>query len=167
MPLLSEVAKQAKLRYFTPYLAPGARVLEVGCGDGWLGQALRERGWTDYVGLDLKPPADVVGDIAHWRELGLAPASFDAIFALEVVEHVHCFQECCDLLRPGGLLFLTTPLPHMDWLCRVLEALGLNQKRTSPHDQLMDLRDVPLFETVHRRVVLPTAQWGVFRKPAG
>lgn len=164
MPFLSELAKRAKLDFFLPYLAPEARILEIGCGDGWLKAALRERGWRDYVGLDLKPPADLVGDIARWRELGLSPGSFDAVFALEVIEHVHCFRECFDLLKPGGLLLVTTPLPQMDWLCRVLETLGLNQKRTSPHDHLIHFVDVPLFAPVHTRLVLPTAQWGVFRR---
>ena len=64
---------------------------------------------------------------------------------------------------PAWLLLVTTPLPRMDWLCRVLETLGLSQKRTSPHDHLIHFRDLPLFAPVHTRVVLPTAQWGVFR----
>jgi len=163
MALLSDLARRRKIAYFTPFLAEGARILEVGCGDGWLGRHLRDQGW-DYTGLDVAPPADVIGDIGAWRALGLAPGAFDAIIAFEVVEHVWCFEEFHDLLRPGGLLMLTTPLPAMDWLCRALEFVGLNQRRTSPHDHLISLRQVPLFEPVEIRVIPPCAQWGVFRR---
>jgi 2-polyprenyl-3-methyl-5-hydroxy-6-metoxy-1,4-benzoquinol methylase len=165
MPLLSTLARRKKIAYFTPHLPKDARILEVGCGDGWLGRYLRAHGWAHYTGMDVQGPADVVGDVCRWRTLGLAAGSFDAVIAFEVVEHVWCFEEFHDLLRPGGLLMLTTPLPTMDWLCRLMEAMGLNQKRTSPHDHLINLRQVPLFEPVEIRIVPPCAQWGIFRKP--
>lgn len=165
MPLLSELARRKKIEYFTPHLPKEARILEVGCGDGWLGRYLGANGWAHYTGLDTRAPADLIGDIRNWRALGLSPASFDAIVAFEVVEHVWCFEEFRDLLRPGGLLLLTTPLPSMDWLCRGLEAVGLNQKRTSPHDHLIRLQRIPLFERIAIKVIPPCAQWGIFRRP--
>jgi 2-polyprenyl-3-methyl-5-hydroxy-6-metoxy-1,4-benzoquinol methylase len=166
MPLISKYVRGKKLDYFLGHLPRDAAILEIGCADGWFGAAARARGWTNLTGMDLHPPADIVGDIRQWRALGLEPASFDAIVALEVVEHVECFQECWDLLRPGGVLMLTTPVPHMDWACRLLEALGLNQRRTSPHDHLVYFRDIPLFTPVETRVRGLIAQWGIFRKPA-
>ena len=63
---------------------------------------MRKGGWTGYHGLDIVPPADYVGDIRNWREIGLEPESFDVIIAFEVVEHVDCFKECYDLLKHGG-----------------------------------------------------------------
>lgn len=165
MPLLSALARAKKIRYFLDPLPKDARVLEVGCGDGWVGRHLREHGWECYCGLDIQPPADVVGDVRQWRRLGLRPQSFDVVVAFEVVEHIHCFQECFDLLVPGGLLLLTSPLPHRDWICKILEAIGLTQRRTSPHDHLIDFRTIPLFEPVEILTVGPTAQWGKFRKP--
>src|SRR5579872_2546599 len=136
MPLFSDIGRKLKLDYFLKSVAKDARILEIGCADGWLGKHLKEHGWKNYVGLDLKPPADIVGDIRDWKNLGLEPESFDVIFAFEVLEHVPCFQECFDLLKPGGNLMATSPVPHLDWLCSLLEAAGLNQKRTSPHDYL-------------------------------
>jgi SAM-dependent methyltransferase len=165
MPILSSIGRNLKLNYFLANVPKDAHILEIGSGNNWLGEYLRAHGWPNYVGLDLVPGADVVGDIRAWKSLGLKPESFDAIFAFEVLEHVPCFQECFDLLKPGGLLMATSPVPHMDWLCQILEALGLNQKRTSPHDYLIDFKDVPLFEPVQIKVVALFAQWGIFRKP--
>ena len=165
MPLLSDYARKKKTEWFFRDIAPDARVLEVGSGSGWVRTYARQQGWTGYVGLDMAPPADVVGDIRDWRTLGLTEASFDVVIAFEVVEHVACFHEFYDLLVPGGLLMLTSPVPHMDWMCRILEALGLNQKRTSAHDHLVYFEKVPLFEPIAIRTVGFMAQWGKFRKP--
>src|SRR5262245_24987028 len=152
MPPLSDIAQRLKVGYFFGDVAKDARILEIGSGTGWLGRHLKDAGWANYTGIDLQPPADFVGDIRDWRQLGLAATTFDVIVAFEVFEHVHCFQECFDLLKRGGLLMFTTPVPHMDWLLRALELIGLNQSRRSPHDRLFYLRDVPLFEPVRTRV---------------
>jgi hypothetical protein len=44
--------------------------------------------------------------------------------------------------------------------------LGLTQRRTSPHNHLIDFRDVPFFEVVSIKRVGLAAQWGILRKPA-
>jgi SAM-dependent methyltransferase len=164
MPFLSRYAAAKKFGYFTQRIPKSAQILEVGCGSGWVGRLLKQNGWKHYVGLDLVPPADIVGDIRNWRELNLKPASFDVILAFEVVEHVDCIQDCYDLLRPGGMLMATTPVPHMDWALKFLEWVGLNQKRTSPHDHLCYLAAVPYFEAREVKTIAFMAQWGVFTK---
>ena len=164
MRLLSRLAAKKKIDYFTRRIPKSASILEIGSGSGWVGPYLHDHGWDNYVGIDLCPPADIVGDIRNWRELGLSGASFDVILAFEVVEHVDCFQACYDLLKPGGMLMATTPVPHMDWAMRLLELVGLNQKRTSPHDHLIYLKDAPLFEDKVVKTVAFLAQWGILIK---
>jgi SAM-dependent methyltransferase len=163
---MTAYTRQAKIDFFVDDIPADARILEIGCGDGWVRDHLARHGRTHYVGMDLVPPADVVGDIRNWRELGLEPASFDVIIALEVIEHVVIYQEMYDLLKPGGMLVVTTPVPGMDWLCKLLETMGVNQKRTSPHDHLIDFKDIPFFEPVETRTVKLIGQWGKFRKPS-
>jgi len=90
---------------------------------------------TITCGMDLVPPADIVGDIRDWENLGLKEESFDVIVAFEVVEHVDCFQECW-VIKPGGVLF-TSPVPHMDWAMKVLEELDLTKNEQVPHDHLV------------------------------
>jgi SAM-dependent methyltransferase len=165
MPLLSDIARRKKIRYFLDPIPKDAAILEIGCGSKWVGDYLKGNGWQHYTGLDLVPPAEIVGDIKRWRELGLAAGSFDVIIAFEVIEHVDCFDECYDLLKPSGKLLLTSPVPKMDWVMKTLETVGLNQKRTSPHSNLTNFRTIRRFEPIELKTVAGLAQWGILRKP--
>lgn len=164
MPALSHLARSWKTRYFLESIPRDARILEIGSGSGWTGQFLVANGWKRYQGIDLNPPANIVGDIRDWRDLGLAAESWDVIIAFEVVEHLDIYPECSALLRPGGQLLVTTPVPRFDWIMEGLENLGLNQKRTSPHSNLHRLEDVGDLVLRRYRVIAGLSQWGVFEK---
>jgi Methyltransferase domain len=160
---LSWLARWGKLRYFLPRIDVNAQVLDIGCADNWFKRAAAEKGITGVTGLDLRPPADIVGDVMKWQELGLQPHSFDVIVAFEVFEHGPFAETAWDLLRPDGQLMLTTPLPQMDGACKVLERLHMLQQRTSPHSHLCDVRKLSSFEVVDRRIKAGISQWGVLR----
>lgn len=161
MALLESRMRSLRARYFLDRIPLDARVLEVGCGSGWAGGHLRARGVKQYIGLDLHGPADVVGDILEWPRLGLQAGSFDVIVAFEILEHVDCFEACRQLLKPKGQLMLTTPAPEWDWLLKILENAGINQRRTSPHSNLFDARQVPGFRVAEYRRFAGLAQWAV------
>jgi cyclopropane fatty-acyl-phospholipid synthase-like methyltransferase len=160
---LSWLARRGKLDYFVPKIGPEARVLDIGCADNWFKKAASKRGLANVTGLDLHPPADIVGNVLEWRSLGLEAHSFDVIVAFEVFEHGDFAEAAWDLLKPDGLLMLTTPIPRMDLFCRVMESLHLLQRRTSPHSHLFDLRRLTSFEVVERRTKAGVSQWGVLR----
>jgi 2-polyprenyl-3-methyl-5-hydroxy-6-metoxy-1,4-benzoquinol methylase len=166
MPLLSSFARRRKLAFFLPWIPKEAAVLEVGAGSGWLGDYLEANGWSNYTSLDREAPADISGDVNDWRSLGLQPNGFDVIIAFELVEHGDFYGAFEALLKPGGLLLVTTPVPRADWVLKWLEQFGLNQRRTSPHSHLHDLRKVGRFKCVRREIVAGLSQWAVFRKPA-
>ncbi len=159
-------ARKNRIRYFLPSIRSGDRVLEIGSGEGWFRRAVEAALTVHYLTMDIDQPADIRGDICEWQKYGLQASSFDVIVAFEVVEHVDCFQQCLDLLKPGGLLLLTTPMPHMDWLLKVVEALHLTQQRTSPHSNLVYLKKVRGFIEEKARDPFGVGQWAVFRKPA-
>jgi len=125
---------------------------------------MKSNGWDNYVGIDIVPPTDIVGDIRLWKQLGLKQNSFDYIIAFEVVEHVDIFQSCFDLLKDDGVLLLTTPVPHMDCILKIFEKMGLNQKRTSPHNNLTYLSKIKLFTPIVLNKKAGLAQWGKFKK---
>lgn len=164
IPVRGARARRWREDLFLSGIQPHEQVLEIGCGSGWVKDFLSAKNCRNYTGLDLFPPADIVGDVLHWRELGLRPESFDVIVAFEIVEHVPCFQACHDLLKPGGRLLVTTPMPQFDWVMKILEAIGLNQKRTSPHSHLIHLESVPGFRLTQLRKPFGIAQWAEMTK---
>jgi 2-polyprenyl-3-methyl-5-hydroxy-6-metoxy-1,4-benzoquinol methylase len=164
MPILNAYACRKRIEFSCPYISKDAHILEIGCGGGWFADYMKSHGWDNYIGLDLAPPADIVGDIKYWTELGIREKSYDVIVGFEVIEHVNCFQELHSILKDDGVLILTSPDPHFDWICKVLEFLGLNQKRTSPHDHLVNFKDVPYFKPIRLKRIGWLIQWGVFKK---
>lgn len=110
-----------------------ARVLDVGCGQGVLLDALVPRlSEALLVGIDAVAPPDgapwgaVTGDIA--RHLPFADASFEVVIAGEVIEHVPhpdlMLAELRRVLTPRGRLVLSTP-NIVGWANRVLVPLGI------------------------------------------
>lgn len=102
----------------------GLTLLDIGCGGGLITEPLSRLG-GGVRGIDLSPEViSVAQDHAHACGLGIdyqvlsaeeVAASgmyFDAVMCLEVLEHVPdpgaLVQTCAQLLKPGGLLFLST-----------------------------------------------------------
>lgn len=171
MALLSEFAQRKKLEYFFSKIPKDARILEIGCADGWVGKWAVARGWKNFVGIDIIDGGYsydhkfIHGDIAEFKKLGLKEKSFDVIIAFEVIEHGDFYGPMHDLLRPGGMLYVTTPVPHMDWACQILEKLHLNQTRSSKHTHLIYMKDVPKFKLEKQSIKAFISQWGEFSRP--
>lgn len=97
---------------------PGtARILDVGAGEGYFTQLLRDRG-DDVSACDyLEDSFRVAGVPFHRADLNeaipLPDASFDCVVAIEVIEHVEnhtrFVRELMRVVRPGGMVVITTP----------------------------------------------------------
>jgi len=102
-----------------PAPSAGARLLDVGFGNGLQLRRMRELGWK-VTGVDTDPTAvaaardsglDVrLGDLA---DQAFPEGTFDAIYSSHVIEHVHepesLLRECHRVLKPGGVLVVVTP----------------------------------------------------------
>jgi 2-polyprenyl-3-methyl-5-hydroxy-6-metoxy-1,4-benzoquinol methylase len=102
-----------------PRAFPGARLLDIGFGDGKFLESVRAIGW-EVVGIDPDPEV-----VKNARERGLdvhagglevflgEDSLFDVITISHVMEHVHepraVLESCYRLLKPGGRLWIETP----------------------------------------------------------
>ncbi|QTN29664.1 bifunctional 2-polyprenyl-6-hydroxyphenol methylase/3-demethylubiquinol 3-O-methyltransferase UbiG [Rhodoferax sp. AJA081-3] len=105
----------------------GLRALDVGCGGGILADSMARRGAADVLGIDLSTKALKIAQLhaleaqtpnINYREVSAealaaeAPASFDVVTCMEMLEHVpdpaSVVQACADLVKPGGWVFFST-----------------------------------------------------------
>lgn len=133
-------------------------LLDIGCGAGNMIHHLSEFGRVQGIEVDPRPVK-----MAHARgydvrqadatqRIPFSDASFDLVTALDVIEHVDddaaILREAARVLRPGGLLLVTTPAFQFLWshndvlnahkrrytageLARRVEAAGLRIRRVS------------------------------------
>jgi len=105
----------------------GKQVLDVGCGGGILAESMARRGAQQVLGIDLSVKPLKVAQL-HAMESGVtnlryrevaaealaaeAPASFDVVTCMEMLEHVpepaSVVQACAQLVKPGGWVFFST-----------------------------------------------------------
>lgn len=104
----------------------GKRVLDVGCGGGILSDAMARKG-ANVLGIDLSTKALKVAQLhaleaqtprVEYREISAedlaaqAPAGFDCVTCMEMLEHVpdpaSIVRACADLVKPGGWVFFST-----------------------------------------------------------
>jgi 2-polyprenyl-6-hydroxyphenyl methylase/3-demethylubiquinone-9 3-methyltransferase len=133
---------RVRLDFLLTHVPARARVLDVGCGEGWFTAALAQAG-REAVGIDVAqeplrraherdPHLDLRHVPAH-GEWPLGDVSFDAVWAGEVIEHVAdtagWLSQVRRVLRSGGALVLSTPAHEP--LTRL--ALGLSGRAFASH----------------------------------
>jgi 2-polyprenyl-3-methyl-5-hydroxy-6-metoxy-1,4-benzoquinol methylase len=97
----------------------GARLLDVGCGNGEFLLEMRAAGWAgEGIELDARAVARAREHSLEVREGHLEPGafpadSFDAVTLSHVLEHLHdpvaTLEVCGEILRADGVLWIATP----------------------------------------------------------
>jgi 2-polyprenyl-3-methyl-5-hydroxy-6-metoxy-1,4-benzoquinol methylase len=98
------------------------RVLDIGCGAGRLGEAIKQRqdAWVSGVEIDADASSAARQRLDHvWAgdveqlDLEIPPSSFDAIICADVLEHIRdpgrLLTQARDWLAPGGRLIASIP----------------------------------------------------------
>ena len=111
------------------------RVLDIGCGAGRLGEALKGRQQAEVVGVELNEAAAaqarerldrvLVGDV-EGMSLDFAPGTFDAIVCGDILEHLReperLLRRANELLAPEGRLVASIPnVRHHSVVCSLLQ----------------------------------------------
>jgi len=105
-------------------LTPGTRVADIGCGYGGTARLAANAYGAHVIGLTLSEAQKRFADrqtvsrgsvevlVRDWKDAAFEPSSFDAILALESLEHFHDKADFARMartaLRPGGRLVVTT-----------------------------------------------------------
>lgn len=133
----------------------GKTVLDVGCGGGILSEAMAKSGAV-VTGIDAESAVIVTAE-NHADENSLSiqyhctpiedyeSESYDAITCMELLEHVHqprlVLEHCKRLLKPGGMLFLSTLNRTLKaYLTAIIGAeyvLGILPKQTHDYDKFI------------------------------
>jgi len=100
-----------------PSLHKGAKVLDIGCGDGAFLKRAAQIGWEAW---GVEPDAKAAARLSGFKVLQgslpnipLPDGSFDFITMSHVIEHLHdpvaALKETQRLLKPGGKVWIATP----------------------------------------------------------
>ena len=110
----------------TRYLSPQSRILEVGCGNGYVSRYLKKRGYhiecADLF-FDALQFCKERGAGDHYYQCNLSDRlfieEFDGICAFDVLEHIDddeaVLKNLHDALKQGGTLFITVPADRRLW----------------------------------------------------
>jgi 2-polyprenyl-3-methyl-5-hydroxy-6-metoxy-1,4-benzoquinol methylase len=150
------------------------RILDFGCGTGWLGASLTDLG--DVTGIDLAPAAvehakrefpDVRFMAGSFSEVPLA-GPFDLVISSEVIAHVAdqagYIERVAELLRPGGMFLLMSQNGFVWRRWRQLRPTSEGMIRDWP--RLRDLRAMLAasgFSDIHVSSLQPAGDRGVLR----
>jgi SAM-dependent methyltransferase len=116
---------ERRLREYVISKVPKAAetILDVGCGNGWAAKELLPRGKKVFsLDISVTNPSEVKKLYPSSSNLGIAAdsfrlpfnnASFDCVFASEIIEHVFdpskFVEELFRVVKKGGSLIVTTP----------------------------------------------------------
>jgi len=128
---------------------PLKTIVDLGTADGLMLRNLRERiGTLKFLGIDYSlellkaQPLDGIHKTrADVQKVPVLTGSADAVIATAVIEHVPdpdgMMKECARILRPAGLVIITTPAPFME---KVSSALGILKE--SGHHMTLNLKQL-------------------------
>ena len=163
------LARLDVLRFLEP---PLGRVLDVGCGAGGNAKALRERGATEIVGIEIHEPSaekarevfDTVLAGAVEDQLDNLTGTFDTILNYDVLEHLadphSVVKRLRDIAAPNARLHVSLPNARHWSLMRDLVVRGSFGYTKSGH---RDSTHLQWFTVADASRMLEDAGWHVER----
>ena len=135
-----------KRAFIKEHIGRGKKVLDVGCGDGYVSSVLV--GDNEVFGLDISESAvkearkkGIKAFVSNLDGIPFPDKSFDAVLALDILEHlfdpVFVLREVKRVLKDDGILLISVPnaaniYSRMVFLFtgELIDAAGISEKRT-------------------------------------
>jgi SAM-dependent methyltransferase len=146
-PMHDTLTKQVVKQYFDPLNLPkNSKIMDLGCGPGYFLDAMKEREYTDVVGVTLSPgDIKICEDNGHTikkydlsflpQKDGYYDESVDFIFLRHALEHspypIFSLMEYNRVLKQGSKMYIEVPAPDCDrkheWNINHYSILGQQQ----------------------------------------
>lgn len=126
----------ARVRKTLKYIRAGSKVLDIGCGDGYLLMKLKGK-IKSGVGLDERAGPQKFDNVEIKKfsvkeKLPFRKASFDAVTMTALIEHLDnpdkVLGEVNRVLKTGGICIITTPTQKAKPVWEFLVRLGLSDE---------------------------------------
>ena len=172
--------RSQRIKKVLPFIAEGARVLDIGCSEGRLFENLPSRA----TGVGIDPGLGNVPQIHGFTFIkGFFPTDlpdaqlFDVITMTAVLEHfpenqqLPLAMDCAKWLKPGGRVVITVPSPWVDPILHVLQFIRFMDAEALEQHYGFDARKTPdifgaagLRLIIHKRFQLGLNNLFVFEK---
>jgi SAM-dependent methyltransferase len=154
----------ASIYHFAGRFAPGARVLDAGCGTGYGAPILLSHGAAHVRGVDIDPFSVAFArrrfggpyasfERADCQHLRLEDASFDLVFASNVLEHLEepglFLRSAFRALRPGGRALFAVPPITSEETARVHRDIHYHRSNLEVGAWHALVSDLPWVVSVH------------------
>lgn len=150
-PMHESLTKEIVEKYIDPLNLPkDAKILDMGCGPGYFLDQMKQRGYTDTIGITLSPgdikTCESKGHKISTYDLSFLPQkdgyydeSVDFIFCRHALEHspypIFTLMEYNRVLKQGGKIYIELPQPN----CERLHEYNLNHYSILGENQLAAL----------------------------
>lgn len=151
--MFKKMTKRNKLKIFyeglSRQLPNGAKVLDVGCGDGSFLKLLKDRFSCTGVEIseylaDLARKAGIEVFVGDFTKLDLADKKYDGITLISIIEHLDApwdaLKKCFDIMDEKGILLLKT----VNYSCFNRKIKGKDWTGLRPPDHLVYFSPVNL-----------------------
>ena len=115
MRFITRYCDKKRIEKTLPHITKDIKILDLGCGDGWLTRYLGSEGY-DCVGVDIHLEDNESFYRGSAEKIPFSDKYFDCVIMIEVIEHItpSCYKEINRILKDNGKIILSTILPESD-----------------------------------------------------